>query len=97
MTRINLEKTKEIIQDSKALQKQGEESLDLYRTLKDIVPKSVLNKNNKSKSWKSGYNKLYDIIIISKDGTLGQIIEVQNLKNRVTFAAEESFFKEFIK
>ena len=62
------------------MQKQGEESLDLYRTLKDIVPKSVLNKNNKSKSWKSGYNKLYDIIIISKDGTLGQIIEVQNLK-----------------
>ena len=44
------------------------------------MPKSVLNKNNKSKSWKSGYNKLYDIIIISKDGTLGQIIEVQNLK-----------------
>ena len=44
------------------------------------MPKSVLNKNNKNKSWKSGYNKLYDIIIISKDGTLYQIIEVQNLK-----------------
>ena len=42
------------------------------------MPKSVLNKTKAN--LEICYNKLYDIIIISKDGTLGQIIEVQNLK-----------------
>lgn len=46
----------------------------------DIVPKSVLNKKNAAKSWEYGYNKEYDIVIISKDGTLGQVYELDNLK-----------------
>ena len=46
----------------------------------DIVPKSVLNKRNAKKAWKYGYNEEYDIVIISKDGTLGQVYELDNLK-----------------
>jgi len=32
------------------------------------------------KKWEYGYNKEYDVIVISKDGTIGEIYEIQNLK-----------------
>jgi len=37
-------------------------------------------KKNKAKNWEYGYNEKYDIIVISKDGTVGDIYEVQGLK-----------------
>jgi len=37
-------------------------------------------KKNKAKNWEYGYNEKYDIVIISKDGTLGDIYEVQGLR-----------------
>ena len=37
-------------------------------------------KKNKAKNWKYGYDEKYDIIVISKDGTVGDIYEVQGLK-----------------
>jgi len=52
----------------------------LYRIIDvDIRPVTIHNKN-KARSWKYGYNKDYDIIIISKDGTLGEIYEINNVK-----------------
>ena len=60
------------------MQKEGLNSL--YRVVQDYVPKSVLTNKNKAKSWKYGYDDTYDLIVISKDGTLGDIIEIQNLK-----------------
>lgn len=37
------------------------------------VPEKIRLSNNAIKSWETGYNKEYDVIIISKDGTLGEI------------------------
>lgn len=34
----------------------------------------------KTKHWEYGYNEKYDIVIISKDGTLGDVIEIQGLR-----------------
>ena len=50
--------------------------------IKTITPikENVLKKNNRYKKWKYGYNKEHDVIVISKDGTLGQVVEIQNLK-----------------
>jgi hypothetical protein len=50
--------------------------------IKTITPikENVLKKNNRYKKWKYGYNKEYDVIVISKDGTLGEVVEIQNLK-----------------
>ena len=44
------------------------------------IPKSKMTRNNNSKSWKYGFNAEYDIVIISKDGTLGDIVEVSGLR-----------------
>ena len=34
---------------------------------------------NKAKSWKYGYDDKYDMVIISKDGTIGEIYKISNL------------------
>ena len=52
----------------------------LYRVLQDVVPRTAMAKKNKAKNWKYGYDEKYDIIVISKDGTVGDIYEVQGLK-----------------
>ena len=35
---------------------------------------------NRAKTWLYGYNEKYDLIIISKDGTLGEVYEISNVK-----------------
>ena len=51
----------------------------LHTVVYDIIPSSVLNRKNSAKSWVCGYNEKYDIVIISKDGTLGDIYNIQGL------------------
>ena len=52
----------------------------LYKVLKDHVKPKVVNRMNRYKKWEYGYSKEHDIVIISKDGTIGEIYEIQNLK-----------------
>ena len=52
----------------------------LYRVIEDYIPKRVLSIKNKAKTWEYGYNKKYDVIVISKDGTVGEVYEIQNLR-----------------
>ena len=47
--------------------------------LHNHIPESVINKKNKNKSWKYGYDESYDIVIISKDGTISQPYRLQNV------------------
>lgn len=53
---------------------------NLHYILTDHIPEQVVEANNFSKSWKYGYNEEYDVVIISKNGTIGQIIVVNDLK-----------------
>ena len=52
----------------------------LYKILENVIPQKVLKSYNKSKKWKYGYNKEFDIVVISKDGTIDEVYEIQNLK-----------------
>ena len=52
----------------------------LYKVLKDHIKPKVLKRMNRYKKWDYGYNKEHDIIVISKEGTIGDIYEIQNLK-----------------
>jgi|TARA_R110000796_G_scaffold3472_8_gene13576 hypothetical protein len=61
------------------LQNEGQNK-NLYRVIKDYIPKQVLATKNKAKTWKYGYNSKYDVIIISQDGTVGEVYEIQNLR-----------------
>jgi len=41
---------------------------------------TTIDRLNRSKSWKYGYNKEHDVIVISRTGQIGEIYEIQNLK-----------------
>lgn len=53
---------------------------NLHYILTDHVPDKIIKSNNNSKSWKYGYNEEYDMVVISKNGTIGQIIVINDLK-----------------
>ena len=44
------------------------------------VKKTTITRLNRGKKWKYGYNKEHDIIVISKNGKIGEILEIQNLR-----------------
>ena len=58
---------------------QNEDQNSLYTVLKDYVPKNVLTTKNRGKSWKYGYDLKYNLIVISKDGTVGDILNINGL------------------
>ena len=59
------------------MQKNAQNNLYLVR--KDYVANPIILSKNKGKSWKYGYDEKYDMVVISKDGTIGQIIEINGL------------------
>ena len=52
---------------------------NLYLVRKDYIANPIILSKNKGKSWKYGYDDKYDMVVISKDGTIGQIIEINGL------------------
>jgi len=52
----------------------------LVKRIQDHIKPKVLKRNNRYNKWRYGYDVEHDVIIISKDGTIGEIIEIQNLK-----------------
>jgi len=43
------------------------------------IKKTTITRMNRGKKWKYGYNKEYDLIVLSHNGIIGEIIEIQNL------------------
>ena len=52
---------------------------ELYKVV-EPVKINTIKRLNKSKKWEYGYNKENDIVVISKTGMIGDILEIQNLK-----------------
>ena len=53
---------------------------NLYTVLDDYVNKSIISNKNRRKNWEYGYNKDHDLVVISKDGTIGDIYNISGLK-----------------
>jgi hypothetical protein len=52
----------------------------LYKVLDNYIKPNTLKRLNRLKKFKYGYNKEYDIVVIGKNGTVGEVYEIQNLK-----------------
>jgi len=50
----------------------------LVKTVEPIK-KTTISRMNKGKKWLYGYNKEHDLIVLSRDGQIGEVIEIQNL------------------
>ena len=51
----------------------------LYSVLKDHIKPKIVNRLNKYKKWEYGYNKEYDVVVISKTGQIGEVYNIQGL------------------
>lgn len=83
------------IQDSTASSREEPRSLSI--TIQDAVPRATLTQKNKFKSWKYGYDAKHDIVIISKDGTLGEVIEIQNLRIGLPLSPKDPYKRSTVK
>jgi hypothetical protein len=72
---------------NKDLQNEGQNSI--YRVVKDYVSKVALSNKNNVRSWKYGYNEQYDMVIISKTGQIGDIINISGLHIALPLAPKE--------
>ena len=68
--------------------KEGQNNA-LYRVLKDFVPKAVVSNKNRNRSWLYGYNPKYDVIVISKTGQIGDVVEISGLNIALPKAPKE--------
>jgi len=51
----------------------------LYNVVEPIK-KTTISRLNKGKKWDYGYNKEHDLVVISRNGQIGEIYEIQNFK-----------------
>jgi hypothetical protein len=54
--------------------------MSLHKVLSNIIPEKILAKKNEKKQWEYGWNIEYDMVVISRDGTIGDIYEIENLR-----------------
>jgi hypothetical protein len=60
------------------LQKEDQNN-SLYFVVKDLIPQGVITNKNKNRSWLYGYNEQYDVVVISKTGQIGEIVNISGL------------------
>ena len=61
----------------------------LYSILDNYVQRQAVVAKNKNKSWNYGYHPEYDLIVISKDGTIGQVYDINGLKIAIPATPKE--------
>ena len=68
---------------------QREDQNRLFYVVKNFIPNIVQSKKNKSKSWIYGYNEKYDLVVISKSGQIGDVVNINGLIIALPLAPEE--------
>lgn len=60
---------------------QNEEpEVKIYEVVDNPVPNNVIASKNKARKWEYGYDSKYDFVVISKDGTIGDVYDIQGLR-----------------
>lgn len=75
------------------MQSEGQNN-SLCRVLKDQIPAAVISNKNRVRSWIYGYNEQYDVVVISKSGQIGQIVEISGLKIALPAAPDKCFARD---
>lgn len=54
--------------------------MNLYTVVDNHIHKTALTTKNAKKSWTYGYHPDYDLVVISRDGTIGEIYDINGVK-----------------
>jgi hypothetical protein len=57
-----------------------QEGSSLYKVVEKAIPKAAFTRKNNDRSWTYGYNEDYDVVVISKTGRIGEIVDIQGLR-----------------
>jgi hypothetical protein len=60
------------------LQKE-EVNKQLYYVINNIIPQNAITNKNRVRSWIYGYNEQYDVVVISKTGQIGDVINISGV------------------
>ena len=62
----------------------------LYKIIEPIK-KTTFTRLNRGKKWKYGYNKEHDLVVLSHNGVIGEIYEIQGFKIALPKAPKNVF------
>ena len=68
---------------------------ELYRVLKDHIPPAVIGKKNRLRNWIYGYNDIYDMVIISRTGQIGEVVNIAGLNIALPLAPDECLQRHY--
>ncbi len=66
-----------------------EQENKLYRVVENHVPSKVMSRKNGGRTWVYGYNADYDMVVISKTGQVGQVINISGLNIGLPLAPKD--------
>jgi len=70
---------------------QKDDQNRLYYVVKDLIPLNAITNKNRVRSWLYGYNEQYNIIVISKSGQIGEVINVSGINIALPPAPENCY------
>ena len=70
---------------------------NIYTVLKDYVPLTIIKNKNKGRTWYYGYNDKYDMVVISKNGQIGEIVNISGLTIALPLAPDDCHKRHHIK
>ena len=75
------------------MQKEGQNN-NLLKVLKNAIPQAVISNKNRVRSWIYGYNEQYDVVVISKTGQIGEIVEISGLRIALPATPDKCFQRD---
>ena len=78
-----------MLESRDSLKAELEMENNLYKISNDHISKNALASRNRAKKWRYGYDKDYDLVVISKDGVIGDIYDINGLKVGIPKAPEK--------
>ena len=70
---------------------QNQDQSKLYKEVTKLIPNTIISNKNRGRTWLYGYNEKYDVIVISKTGQIGSVIEVNGLKIALPKPPKETY------
>lgn len=61
----------------------------LYYEATNVIPEPVRKRKNNSRTWLYGYNEQYDMVVISKTGQVGSVINISGLNIALPLTPED--------